>query len=171
MDLVMVVLRVLHILAGVFWAGAALMTAGFVTPTVQALGPEGGKFMQGLLQRTRFSLVMGLAAIVATLCGLILFWNVSAGLQVSWLATGRGVSLIIGSLAGVVALVEGFAITNRGAMRLEALGKAIQAAGGPPSPAQMAEMRELQERLARGGEIGAVLLAVSVVCMAAARYL
>lgn len=171
MDLVMVILRVLHILAGVFWAGAALMMAGFVTPTVQAAGPEGGKFMQGLLQHTRFSLVMALAAILTTLCGVVLFWRVSGGLQVSWLATGRGVSLMIGSLAGIVALVEGFAIQNRGATQLEALGKAIQAAGGPPSPAQMAQMREIQERIARGGEIGAVLFVVCVVGMAATRYL
>jgi len=171
MDLVMVALRVLHILAGTFWAGAALMMVGFLAPTIQASGPEGGKVMQGLMQRSRFPTVMALAALVTTICGVVLFWRVSGGLQASWLATGQGVGLTISSLAGIVALVEGLAITNREAMRLAALGKAIQAAGGPPSPAQMAQMRETQEKIARGGEIGAVLLAVSVIGMAAARYL
>ena len=171
MDVVMVVLRVLHILAGTFWAGAAFMMAGFVTPTVQASGPEGGKFMQGLVQRSSFSLVMGLAAIVTTLSGVLLFWRVSGGLQAIWLVTGQGVSLTIGSLAGIVTLVEGFTIQNRESMRLAALGKVMQAAGGPPSPAQMEQMRATQAKLARGGEIGAVLLAVCVVAMAAARLL
>jgi uncharacterized membrane protein len=171
MDAILLVLRVLHILAGVFWAGAAFMMAGFVQPAVQAAGPEGGKFMQALVQRSRFSVVMAVAAFVTVLCGILLFGPVSGGSPGSWLSSGRGASIGIGSLAGLAAFVVGFAIQSRASMRMAALGKEIQAAGGKPTPGQAAAMQSAQATISRGGQIGAVLLVICVLGMAAARYL
>ena len=48
MDFFLVALRLIHIVAGSFWVGAALMLAVFVEPTVRAVGPAGGQFMQKL---------------------------------------------------------------------------------------------------------------------------
>ena len=42
MDLYLIVLRALHIFAGVFWVGAALMFFFFVEPTTKKLGPQAG---------------------------------------------------------------------------------------------------------------------------------
>ena len=42
MNWLIVVLRLLHIFAGVFWAGAVFMLTRFVMPAVAASGPEGG---------------------------------------------------------------------------------------------------------------------------------
>jgi uncharacterized membrane protein len=171
MDSVMVLLRVGHILAGVFWAGAAFMMAGFVTPTVRALGADGGKFVQALVQRSRFSQAMGLAALVTVVCGLILFWRVSGGLQTGWLTSGRGLSLTIGSLAGLVAYGHGFAVQGKKSAELGALAKEIAAGGKPPTAQQAQCMGAIQTAIARGGLISAGLLAICVVGMSAARYL
>jgi uncharacterized membrane protein len=42
------VLRILHVAAGVFWAGGAIVFASFVEPNASALGPAGIPFMQRL---------------------------------------------------------------------------------------------------------------------------
>lgn len=48
MNFYLIVPRLIHIGSGVFWAGAAVMIAAFLEPTVRAAGPEGGRFMQRL---------------------------------------------------------------------------------------------------------------------------
>jgi hypothetical protein len=53
---------------------------------------------------------------------------------------------------------------------MAALGRAMQAAGGPPQLAQLAEMQALQARLRQVGVWNAVLLVVAVAGMAMARY-
>ena len=45
MSIYLILLRLIQIGAGVFWAGAAVMTAAFVEPAVRGSAPEGGKFM------------------------------------------------------------------------------------------------------------------------------
>jgi uncharacterized membrane protein len=46
-------LRLIHILAGVFWVGAIFLIAGFLLPTARAMGREGGRFMQHLMLQRR----------------------------------------------------------------------------------------------------------------------
>ena len=41
---VIIVLRIIHIVAGAFWVGGAVTTAFFLLPTVKATGPVGGQF-------------------------------------------------------------------------------------------------------------------------------
>ena len=163
--------RVIHIFAGVFWAGAAIAMAAFITPAVQLAGPAGGTFMQKLAQHTRFSFFMNQAALLSALSGLVLFWIFSGGLQLAWITTGHGLGLTVGSIAGLVEFFMGLMVMRPTAERMGALGKEIQAGGGPPSTAQIAEMGALQKKLAEGGMCGAVLLAIAVFGMAVARYL
>ncbi|MGB3716048.1 MAG: hypothetical protein WA996_16605 [Candidatus Promineifilaceae bacterium] len=41
METWMVILRLIHIVSGIFWAGATFFLVGFVSPAVQATGLEG----------------------------------------------------------------------------------------------------------------------------------
>jgi hypothetical protein len=170
MQLYMIILRLVHVASAVFWAGGAFMVVGFITPAVRALGPEGGRFMQRLVQRGRLPTYMNSMSLLASLSGILLFWQVSGGLQPAWILSGRGLTFTIGSVIGLLAFVSGHSIQGRAAKRMGEIGMAITAAGGPPSPQQQAEMREMQERIRVGGIIGAVLLGISVIAMAIARY-
>jgi uncharacterized membrane protein len=170
MDYVMVLLRLLHIIAGVFWAGSAFLLAGFISPAVRAAGAEGSKFMQTLMQRTRFADVMAITAAVTVVCGVLMYWRDSGGLDSVWILTARGLALTIGSLAGIAAMIIGGGVTGRVTARVAALGKEMQAAGGPPKPAQIGEMQSLQKRLTQAGDWGAILLLITVAGMAASRY-
>jgi uncharacterized membrane protein len=171
MYLLLIILRLIHIFAGVFWAGAALLLAGFVEPTVRSLGDEGGRFMQRLTGSSRLPTYMNLAAILSSFAGAILFWIISGGFSASWLGSAPGVGLSIGAVASAGAFVSGYAIQARSASRIASLGREIQAQGAPPTSSQLTEMHSLQSRLRLGGVLGAVLLSIAVISMATARYL
>lgn len=169
MDLYVIVLRLVHVLAGVLWVGGVWVLAGFVEPTSRSLGPDGGRFMQRLVPR--FSTAMLWSATLAVLSGLLLYWRASGGLRLAWITTGTGLALTVGGLAALGASYFGFWVVNRTGRRLMALGAAIQAQGAPPTPEQGAEMAALQERIRQGGVWTAALLVVTVVGMAAGQYL
>ncbi len=165
MFLLIAALRLIHIFAGVFWAGTAIALAAFIEPAIKAAGPAGAAFMQRLMQHTRFSFSMNLAALLTSLAGVALFWIASGGLQVSWITTGAGLGTTLGGLAGLAAFFYGLLVIGPTAVRMAALGTQMQSAGGPPASSQLSEMATLEARLTQGGLWSAVLLAIAVIGM------
>jgi hypothetical protein len=166
MDFYVLVLRIIHIIGGAFWAGSAFLLTGWIAPTAGQLRPEGPKFMQRLILGTRYITAIGIAAGLAMVSGLLLYWRASGGLQTDWMATGTGVMFTLGALAAIGAGVLGGLIGSNG-RKLAELGASFE---GPPSPEQAAELGHLQNRGANLGAANAVLLVVTLVAMASARY-
>lgn len=165
----LITLRAVHVMAGAFWVGAALMLVAFVAPSARAVGPAGAPFMQRLLGRSRFGEAMGIAGLAATLAGAALLWSSSGGLDPAWVASPGGATMVLASLVGIGALAIGIGVNKPTAARLAALGDAVAATGGPTA-AQAAEIAQLQRRLQLGGQWGASLLVVATLGMAVARY-
>ncbi len=169
MTWLMIVLRVLHIGGGVFWAGGTFIFAGYVEPTTAALGAEGGRFMQRLAS-SRYPVAMSVAGILTIVAGVWLLAIDSGGFQPAWMGSGTGVAFSIGGLAGLVAAVIGLGVQGRNAMRMGALARAIDGQTGGPTAEQTAQVQALRGRLRSGGRWTARLLGIAVVCMAVARY-
>ncbi len=168
----LIVLRIVHILSGSFWAGSAFMLAGYVSPIAQAGGPEGSSFMRHLMGRTRFLTAIAVAAGLTTLTGILLYWPASGNRpSLDWILTGRGLALSIGGVAGVAATIVAGSVQGRAGRRLVSLGDRLQGSGGPSSPEQAAEVDQLQTTLARSGILIAILLVISILGMASAQYL
>jgi len=51
-------LRLVHVVAGILWAGAAISYLFFVKPSVQSIGAAGPQFMQSLMERRKYPLFM-----------------------------------------------------------------------------------------------------------------
>lgn len=166
----LVVLRVIHICSGIYWAGASVALGAFVMPSARAIGSEGGKFMQHLLGPGRLPVAMGASAVLTNISGLILFGMVH-GFRLGMLQTGFGLSLSLGSIIGLVAMVHGGAVEGRLSSQMDKLTKEIQSAGKPPSAEQAALLQTLQVKVSRGQKQGAVMLVLSALAMAAARAL
>lgn len=166
----LILLRTIHIFAGVLWVGSAVFYLFFIEPTVKSLGPIGPKFMQNLAEERRFPIYMGMISLLTVLAGAILFWNTSGGLQVGWIKTGPGIGFTIGSLIGIAVYFVGTFMIRPRAERMGALGKEIGMAGGPPNPAQLAEMQKLDRELTTIERIDFVMLTLSLLTMATARY-
>ncbi len=163
------VLRLLHIVSGVFWAGAVFLMVGFIFPSVRDAGPGGAPFMQQI-QRRRLPVFMNAAAGLTMLSGLILYGRAMA-MNGAWVRTNSAMIFGIGGVATIVAAIIGGAFVSRSGVRLGKLGEAIQATGRPPSAEQAAEMAALQAKMGKGMRIVASLLLVAVIAMATARYL
>jgi uncharacterized membrane protein len=163
-------LRLVHIVGGVFWVGAVFMMVGFIFPTVRETGPTGGRFMQELMQRRRLSVFMNSAAGLTMLSGFIMYGRMIAATDGAWAGTRAGMTFGIGGLATVLAGIIGGAVVGRGAAQLGKLSQAAQASGGAPSPEHAAEIGRLQARMTKAMRAVAVLLLVAVAAMAMGRY-
>jgi hypothetical protein len=171
MDTYMVVLRIVHILAGVFWVGAAVTTILFLQPTAREVGPAAGPFMAHLAGKKRLVDWVLRAAGLTILAGLLMYWRVSGGLDGDWLRSAQGVSLTIGALCAIAAFSLGLSVIRPTIMATLAIGREVAASGGPPTPEQGAQLQALQERGTAIGRVVLPLLVVAVAGMAAARYL
>ena len=170
MDYYVIVLRIIHVLAGVFWAGGAFALVGFVSPAAAQAGPAGGQFMGRLVLGTRWVLAVSAAAGLAVLTGVLLYWRASGGLRPEWLSSGPGIGFTIGGLAAVTAMFIGVQVGS-GSRQLAELGKRIGSAGGPPSPEDVARLGAMQARMQSLGTVTAVLLVITLLGMSSARYL
>ena len=164
------VLRALHIGGGVFWAGSVFLFAGVIEPAASAAGPEGGRFLQRLMGG-RFVRSMATAGAVSVVAGIWLFSIDSGGFQPAFMKSGVGVMLSIGGLCGLLAGFVGFGVQGRNAGRMQALTTAIQGQSGGPTPEQVAQLQAIRAKLRAGGRLTALLLAITVLCMATARYI
>jgi uncharacterized membrane protein len=170
MATLVIVLRALHILGGVCWAGGVILMYGFVVPSVRATQPESGRFMQHFAGKSGISMFMMSASLACVLAGLALFAPISGTFDRDWMRSTRGVVLSVGALIGLLAMLEGLFVTGPNARKLGALGRELGAAGGPPSPEQAKQLAMLQNKMTSSGTRGAWMVAFAALLMAVARY-
>jgi uncharacterized membrane protein len=159
-------LRIIHIVAGVFWVGGTLIMTFFVAPTVGAIGEPGQKFVGHLMNNLKFSNRMAAASGLTILAGFILY-GLDARAGSAWLRSSFAIGLGIGAVFALIGFVYGMMI-GRTTKAMAQLGAQMQ---GKPSPEQLTGMQTMQKRLATYSMISTVTLILAVVFMAIARYL
>ncbi len=164
----MLILSLLHIVAGAFWAGVVLFAFAFLEPVVEALGPAGGAFMQKLMTGTRLQLVMPLVGMLTGLSGVVMYWIVSDHLAVAWITSAHGIAISVGALAGILAAMAG-GMGKRLRARMLEIRAGLK--GAAPDAGQQAEMQTLTAALRARSRAGALLILLSLCCMAAAHAL
>lgn len=165
-----ILLRVLHIVAGVFWVGAVLLVTAFLTPAIRAVGPAGGAVMNQLAQVQRLPLYLMGAFAITLISGLLLYWGDARTGGSAWLGSGPAQMFGLGGVLALAGGIVGMAVSSPAARKLGALGAAMAAAGRPPTPEELATMQQLQRRMATASVLVAILLVLATVCMAVARY-
>jgi len=160
-------LRIVHILAGIFWVGGTLIMAFFVGPTMGATGEAGQKFVGHLVNNLKFSSRMAAAAGSTILAGFILYWIDSNGFTSAWMSSGAGRGFGIGAAFALIGFVFGL-LVGRTTKAMAQLGAQIQ---GKPSSEQMAQLDKLRKQQVMYSNITAVLLILAVIFMAIARYM
>ena len=172
MDPLFIVLRLVHVIAGVLWVGGAIFVFRHVEPTAKALGPQAGPFMTRLVETQKIGTYFMIVSGLTVLAGTWLFWIDSAGDPMGWIARdGTGMAFGIGGLAAWIAFILGGVAVKPAVEELSAAGAAMRDAGGPPGPELVSRMEAAQARVGTLGLIDFILLAIAVVAMAIARYL
>lgn len=167
----LLILRVIHILTGVFWAGGVFSLAMFIIPATNNTQPEGGKVMQKMMFSYKFPQWMTIISILNILSGIFLLERLSFGFQLEWIKTPHGLVLTIGGVIAILAFLHGISSNRPKAMRMGKLAQTIGQRGGPPTEAEAAEIIRLRKSLTTGTNIVAIMLLLTVLCMSMAKYI
>ncbi len=159
-------LRIIHIVGGVFWVGGSLVMTFFVVPSIGAMGESSQKFIGHLMNNLKFSSRMAAASGLAVLAGLILF-GLDARAGASWARSSFAIGLSIGAGFAVIGFVAGI-LVNRSSRAMARLGAQFQ---GKPTSEQLAQMQTVQKQQATYSTLSSVTLVLAFVFMAIARYL
>jgi len=167
MDVLMVVLRIIHIFAGIIWVGSTLFMVAFLTPTLQQLGPDAGKFMRTFMLQSRYARVIPAVAILNTLSGLLMVGNASGGFDSAFFSSPHGIVLSIGVLFGLFAFGHGMGVILPLVKRMQ---RVMGSMSTPPAQEQLAELQALQIKMGKNTRIITILMVVAVLGMASFRY-
>ncbi len=152
-------LRLLHIVAGLLWVGAALMMSLYIEPTAAASGADGKRFLRALYRKTNVARLIPLSAAVTTLAGLLLYGVLSYHEAMS---SPMGVILSVGALFGLLAFGHGYFTVWRRAGEYARLASAVEANEETLGP--------IEAKMRRNGRVSMWLALVSLALMAGARY-
>jgi hypothetical protein len=164
-----VILRLLHIGFGLFWAGSAIFFALFLMPSLKTTGPDGVKFMQAL-GRSGYPIAAMISAIITIFSGFLLIWILSGGFNPIWFRSWYARVLTGGATMSVIAFIIGFTINRPSAARMNKISLAIAAQGTGPTPEQLSEIMGLRKKIFTGTNFIAVLLVLAVAGMSVFRY-
>lgn len=165
-----IVLRAVHIMLGVFWAGTVLFLNTLLLPSVVAAGPAGGQVMYQL-GRHRFHNVMGITSTLTVLSGATLLWLASAGFSLSWVESPVGATFCLGGAAAIASYLMGLLKVRPRVQHIERLqGELNQATTESLRAAHLGRMAQLRAEMTTWARWTAVLLLVAVGAMATARY-
>ncbi len=167
----MVTMRLIHILAGVFLTGTTIFMAFFLVPSLRAIGAAGAPVMQQIGQVRKLPLYLMATMILTLLTGVGLYSVDSSGFRRDWMMSGPGATFGVGGLLAIIAAGVGMAVNSPAGRRMAELSSEVAAKGGAPSAEQMAEIGVLQGRLAMSTRLTAILLVFAVTAMSIARYI
>ena len=169
MALELLVLRLVHVVGGMFWVGAGLFSGIFLLPALAEAGPAAGAVM-GSMRRRRLFVVLPTIALLTILSGLRLMWITSGGFARGYFATASGATFAAAGGAAIVAFLLGLLVSMPAGRRMGELGTAI----GKASPDEAARLREELARVQRRGRLAGsavmVLLLAAAAGMAVGRY-
>ena len=165
MNLLLVLLRLIHIVGAFAWVGLGATMSFYVAPAAVAAGENGFRYMKSLFSQSGFAMSFAVVSGITTLAGILLY--LIGGASSHFSQTGN-IVLGIGALAGLAAAVHGGAILGR---TTRAVGEAVSKLGASVSAADMTQLNELTTKMVTQSRHSLILMVVALVCMGSARYL
>lgn len=166
----LLILRIIHVVGAVLWAGTALFVSFFLLPAMGTAGPAGAPVMGALIKRRLFVIVPAVA-VITMLAGLRLLWLTSDGYSAAYLAGRSGMTYATGTVVSIVAFTI-FLTVNRPALgRMGPLQEQMARAAEADRALLMTQLNALRGRTAAGSQAIAFLLLIAAVTMAVGRYM
>jgi len=166
MNYYVVLLRILHIGAGVYWVGSTLLLTFIITPALKETEESGQKFVDYLIKKKRFGTESAGAGGMAGVAGLLLYWRDSGGLTSAWITSSVGIGFGVGAVLGLIAFVFGI-LTDR---KLKAMAELREQIQDTASEEQKTQLQLLGKQQSIYLYICTVTLVLALWIMASARY-
>ena len=166
----LLVLRAIHVMGGVFWAGGGIYATLFITPALVAAGPAAGPILAEMQRRKLFT-VLPIVAILTMLSGLRLLWIVSGGFSAPYFATTQGLTYAVAGGASIVGFFLALLLSRPAGVRLAQIAATLDSLDAAARAAALATTERLKRQAALGSAAAIWLLTIAVGGMAVARYL
>lgn len=160
-------LRIIHVVLGIFWAGTVLYASFVLFPLLRSLGPA--------IERPAVRGIMRVTSPMMSVISLIVFGTgiamaLRSGLSISsFFSTGWGWAMIIAFVAVVMYLIAGFGILLPSGIRMDKLGRSIE--GRQPTPSESEQMGRLARRISIVERTSSVAILIATILMPLARFL
>ncbi len=161
------VLRIVHIIFGIYVAGSYLFLVPILEPRLRRLGPS----IQGPVMRAimpPLAVVNGISFVALIGTGVAMTLMLRAGALDSLVTTSWGWVIVIGLLATLGATFVGFGLLIPTGIRMDKLGSGI--AGRPPSPEEGRQLHALSNRVEALSRANFALIVIALATMIVARY-
>ncbi|HEX2619078.1 MAG TPA: hypothetical protein VHL11_02995 [Phototrophicaceae bacterium] len=166
MNILVVLLRLIHIVSAVSWFGMGL-TLMLIFPALDSMGDKRYQTDFVLFTRTRLVMLFPIISGVATLMGILLYIT---GSSANFTTLGN-ISLGLGALIGIGAAGHGGAATGKYTKEYAAaLTDAVKDNQPIPSD-KLAKLQELAAKVTMHSRMSAMMTFAALVLMASARYL
>jgi uncharacterized membrane protein len=161
-----VFLRLLHIIFGSYWVGAAIFFALILEPRTRALASDVRRPVMAAVGRA-MGPSLTVSAVISILAGLALVLRLRWGDLGGLFESGWGWAILAGFLASLAALVFN-GLSGMSMARLGRLEAALQ--GRRPMGEAAVRLEALRRRMRSTAQGAAALLVVTVAAMAVARF-
>ena len=167
----LLVLRIVHILGGIFWLGSGLFTTFFLVPALGRLGPAAAGPVMGALQQRRLFTILPVVALLTIISGARLLQIVSGGFAPAYFASRPGQTLLWSGVAAVGAFLLSILVARPAAVRSGELSASLATMPDAERAARLTEVEHLRRRSGLASTVAMVLLIGAAIGMAVARYL
>ena len=171
MDPLFLLMRLLHVVLGVFWVGTIVFAATLMLPSIRDAGPDGGKVMFALLRRGYLT-ILPIVALITIVSGFWLYMALMKNAGPAWAGSMAARVYGVGAVAALVAFGLGIFIMRPNGLKVRAIMEALPTT--PEGPARAALMDKLvlpRQKTAAIAPWIAGLLTIAAITMAVARYL
>ncbi len=167
----LLVLRIVHILGGIFWLGSGLFTAFFLMPALGRVGPAAVGPVMGALQQRRLFTILPIVAVLTILSGVRLLQIASVGFAPAYFASRTGQTFLWSGVAAVIAFLLSVLVARPAAVRSGQLSASLASIAEAERGARASEIDKLRRRGGVASTVATVLLVGAAIGMAVARYL
>ena len=161
------VLRVIHVVLGIFWAGTVLYASFVLLPVLKSLGPTIERpAVRGLMRVT--SPIMSVISLIVLGTGITMVLRTRLSISALF-STGWGWAIFIAFIAVVIYLIAGFGILLPSGVRMDKLGRSIE--GRQPTAAEIEQMGHLARRISTVERTSSVAILIATILMPLLRFL
>ncbi len=164
----LMILRIIHVVFGIYIAGSYLFIVPILEPGLKRLGPA----IQGPVMRALMPILTPINAIsfiVIIGTGTAMTLIMRSGALNTLFITAWGWAMIIGLAATVAAGVVGFGLLMPTGIRMDKLGRSIE--GRAPTPDEGKQLERLSAQVEALSRANLVLIVIALATMIASRYL
>ena len=166
----MLVLRLVHVMGGIFWVGGMMYMAFFLMPTMAQAGPAAAPVIAGLQQRKLF-VWLPVIAIATLLAGIRLMMLQSDGFSSLYFGTPMGRTYLVAGALAVIAFAIGVSVNRPTMNRIGVLSEAMPGADDSTRAQMQVEMAVLRKRSGVVTKLVTWMLIAAAAGMAVARYM